>query len=89
MLDNPKEQALIKILSEFPETCKNASEQFSPNIIANYAYNLSKTFNDFYEACPVLKAGKEKEARLLLVAAVRQVLKNALNLLGIEAIEEM
>ena len=89
VLDNPKEQALIKILSEFPETCKNASEQFSPNIIANYAYNLSKTFNDFYEACPVLKAGKEKEARLLLVAAVRQVLKNALNLLGIEAIEEM
>jgi arginyl-tRNA synthetase len=61
-----------------------------PHYIANYAYGLAEAFNHFYQALPVLKADKGlKEARLALVAAAKQVLANALSLLGIAAPEEM
>jgi arginyl-tRNA synthetase len=90
ILKNEKEISLIKMLSEFPEICKNAAEHLTPHVIAGYVYKLAKSFNDFYEACPVLNAEqKEKEARLLLVIAARQVLGNALSLLGIKALGRM
>ncbi|MFH0831463.1 MAG: arginine--tRNA ligase [archaeon] len=88
-LSSDKEKMLVKTLALFPEICRNASEQLAPNIIAGYTYNLARSFNDFYESCPVLKSGAEKEARLLLVEASRQVLGNALSLLGINALKEM
>jgi arginyl-tRNA synthetase len=60
----------------------------NPAIIANYSYKLAQTFNEFYHACPVM--GSESESfRLHLVQIFRQVLKNALYLLGIETLEEM
>lgn len=90
VLKNQKEIALVKMLSKFPEICKNATENSMPHIIANYSYNLAQTFNDFYETCPVLQAEqKERDARLLLVMATRQVLHNALSLLGIKSLERM
>ncbi len=90
ILKNEKEISLIKMLSEFPEICKNTAGHLTPHVIAGYAYKLAKSFNDFYESCPVLNAGQnEKEARLLLVVAARQVLGNALALLGINALERM
>jgi len=60
----------------------------NPAIIANYAYELAQIFNEFYHTCPVIGSNKET-FRFLLVECFRQVLKNSLNLLGIETLEEM
>ena len=83
-----KEKALIKKLSSFPDILAHAYRNLSPNLIANYAYELSQEFNEFYHAEKVI--GSENESFLLsLVEAFSQVLKNALNLLGIQTLEEM
>jgi len=83
-----EEISLIKKLAEFPETVKKAREQLSPNIIANYSFELSQWFNEFYHSCQVIKS-KQENFRLALVKAFRIVIKQALNLLGIEVMEEM
>lgn len=84
------EHRLISLLSRFPEAVKEAAEQYKPSIVARYALELAQAFNEFYHDCPVLKADKRvMESRLLLIFCVRQVLKNALDLLGIQAPEEM
>ncbi|MDK2983561.1 MAG: arginyl-tRNA synthetase [Thermococcaceae archaeon] len=85
-----KEKELIKTLSKFPDVIKIAGRDVKPNTIATYANEVAMVFNRFYMALPVLKAEEGiKERRLLLVMATRQVLKNALNLMGIEAPEVM
>ena len=63
----------------------------NPALIANYSYQLAKSFNEFYHACPVIKAeNKEQQAfRLNLIQAFRTTLKNSLYLLGIEVMDEM
>lgn len=83
-----KEIELIKKISEFSETAEKAYFQRNPSIIANYSYQLAQIFNEFYHECPVMGSDQEK-FRLLLVESFAQVLKNALNLLGIETLEEM
>ena len=83
-----EETKLVKKLSQFPEIILNSYNNLNPSLIANYSYQLAQIFNEFYHACPVI--GNEKEFfRLRLVEAFRKVLKNSLELLGIEAIEEM
>jgi len=85
-----KEFILIREISMFNKIIRQAANNFKPNVIANYAYSLSQRFNDFYESCPVLKADKGiKERRIMLVQATRQVLANALGLLGVPVLEEM
>lgn len=79
---------LIKMLSLFPEIIKESIKTRNPSMLAEYSYSLASCFNAFYRDCRVIGSDKEKE-RLLLVNATRQVLKNCLNLLGIEALEEM
>jgi arginyl-tRNA synthetase len=84
----PKELELVKKLSQFPEVILRAYENLNPSLIANYSYQIAKLFNEFYHACPVI--GAENEAfRLTLVEAFRQILRNSLELLGIETLEEM
>ena len=81
---------LVKKLGEFPDTVDNALKNIRPSIIATYCYELAKVFNDFYEKHSVLKAEDSlRNARLLLIGCVKQVLKNSLNLLGIKAPERM
>ena len=83
-----KEIELIKKLSIFPEVVLTSYKTLNPSLIANYSYQLAQIFNEFYHSCPVI--GNEKEFfRLNLVKAFTIVLKNSLNLLGIETIEEM
>lgn len=90
LLKTNEEADLIKKIADFKEIVTKAAEQYSPNIIANYAYDLTQVFNSFYEKCPVAKADKKtKAARVLLVWAFAQTLRNALNLLGIEEVEVM
>jgi len=79
---------LVKKISEFPEIVLNAYESLNPSMIANYSYQLCQIFNEFYHACPVINSERE-DFRINLVKSFRQILKNALELLGIEPIEEM
>jgi len=83
-----KEISLVKKLSEFSRVVSKSYETLNPANIANYAYQLSQVFNEFYHACPVVKS-KNESFRLSLVKSFMQVLKNSLNLLGIETLEEM
>ncbi len=91
LLDNPLEQEIILLLARFPEIFIDAAENLKPNIIADFANALADKFNTFYNALPVIKAKPHglSDARLALVDAVRIVLRNALNLLGIEAPQRM
>jgi arginyl-tRNA synthetase len=83
-----KETELVIKLSKFNEAILSAKENLNPAIIANYAYQLSQLFNEFYHECPVI-GSKQEQFRISLVEAFRQVIKNALALLGINTIEEM
>jgi len=83
-----KEFALIKKISEFPELVQKAYQHLNPSIIANYSYQLAQLFNEFYHSCPVKNSNQEL-FRIGIVNAFSQTLKNALNLLGIETLEEM
>ena len=85
---HPKEVALSKKLSNFPEVVSKAYRNLNPSIIANYSYQLAQLFNEFYHHCPVI-GSKQEAFRLALVASFRQVLKNSLELLGIKTLEEM
>src|SRR3989344_4236687 len=85
---NEQEKQLILQLSQFPEIVLHAYKNLSPNIIANYAFQLAQTFNEFYHSNKVI--GSEQESfRLALVSSTSQVLKNALSLLGIQVLEKM
>ncbi len=82
---------LIELVSRFPETVDRAAAEYRPLIMAGFAYDLANAFHSFYHALPVLQAAdpQVRAARLRLVAAVKQVLANALNLLDIQAPEVM
>jgi len=81
---------LIELISRLPEEVQRAAKELKPNLLANYAYELAKGFNDFYNQCPVLGAEPElRAARLALVRAARWCLGNTLRLLGIRAPEVM
>ena len=88
---HPKEKELIKQLQLFPETIQQAGAQYSPALIANYTYELVKSFNSFYQNVPILGADfeKEKSFRIQLSRAVSDVIKTAFGLLGIDVPERM
>jgi len=83
------EMSLIKKLSDFPKYVAKAYDSLNPSVISNYSYDLAKTFNEFYHACPVIDSKEKEGFRIKLVSSFRQVLKNALYLLGIDVLEEM
>ncbi len=85
---NDLEKSLIIELSQFPEIVNRAYISLAPNIIANYAYRLSQTFNNFYQVSQVIGSDQE-DFRISLVYAFSIVLKKSLNLLGIDTLEEM
>ena len=82
---------LIELIAKFPAAVEQAANEYRPLVMASYAYDLANTFHSFYHAVPVTQAETEKmrAARLRLVAAARQVIANALNLLVIDAPEVM
>jgi len=88
-LENDEKRLLLKIL-KFQEIVDKSGRELKPNIVANYLYELSSLFSKFYKECPVLSAERTiRDRRLLLVDASRQVIRNGLFLLGIEAPERM
>lgn len=81
---------LVDLISRLPKEVQRAAAEYRPLYLASLAYELARTFNDFYNECPVLQAEENvRRGRLRLVAAARQTLANALALLGITAPEAM
>ncbi|MFH1106172.1 MAG: arginine--tRNA ligase [Candidatus Aenigmatarchaeota archaeon] len=84
------EKQLLKSLFYFPIVVKKSAETLSPQEMCKYAYQICANFNKFYQFCPVLNAEKNARAfRLRLVARFADVLKNALELIGVQPIERM
>ena len=88
---NEKEIELIQKLNEFGSAVEQAGKDYSPSGIANYCYELTKAFNQFYHDYSILGAdtGQEKVVRLVLAQNVGKTLKNGMALLGIEVPERM
>jgi arginyl-tRNA synthetase len=91
LLKEKLEHEIILSLASFPDTFVEATEYLKPNLIADFANALADKFNTFYNALPVIKAEPRElsDARLALTDAIRIVLHNALNLIGIVAPEKM
>ena len=79
---------LIKKLLDFPKITQLSSNKLNPAFLANYSVELAQIFNEFYHSCQVI-GDKQESFRLQLVDKFRIIMKNSLELLGIEAIEEM
>lgn len=89
-LNAPDEIALAKQLMNFGLVLEAVAEEYRPNFLCNYLYDLAGLFARFYESCPVLKAeGAERATRLLLCDLTGRVLKQGLEALGIETTEQM
>ena len=89
-MSEPAELALAKKLLQFGEVLPQVLEDYRPNILANYLYELASTFHGFFEACPVLKSeGATRTSRLALCDTTARLLKQGLALLGIEVPERM
>ena len=88
---NEKERGVLKVLHSLPETITSAANAYSPAMVANYAYELAKAFNSFYQDTPILREENQqlKTMRISLCAAVASALKNTMNILGIEVPERM
>jgi arginyl-tRNA synthetase len=91
LLKEKLERELVLSLASFPDAFIEATEYLKPNLIADFANALADKFNTFYNALPVIKAEPQElsDARLALTDAIRIVLHNALNLIGIVAPEKM
>ncbi|MDK8798854.1 arginine--tRNA ligase [Corynebacterium coyleae] len=94
LLTHEKEGDLIRTIGEFPAVVRAAAELREPHRIARYTEELASAFHKFYDSCQILpKAGEAPEpihtARLALAMATRQVIANALGLIGVSAPERM
>ncbi|MDE6041221.1 MAG: arginine--tRNA ligase, partial [Muribaculaceae bacterium] len=91
VIPNEKEIALIQRLSDFPSVVAEAGRSFSPALIANYAYDLVKEYNQFYHDCSILKEENAgvRSLRLALSDATARTVRTAMGLLGIKVPERM
>jgi arginyl-tRNA synthetase len=91
LLTEKLERELVLALASFPDTFIEAAEFLKPNFLADYANSIADKFNTFYNALPVIKAEPQglSDARIALTYAIRIVLSNALNSVGILAPERM
>ncbi len=90
VLTEPAELNLAKRLAQFAEAVPQVLNDFRPNLLANYLFELANSFHSFYEACPVLKADPPiRASRLALSELTARVLRHGLDLLGIQVPEKM
>ncbi len=86
----PEEIALAKHLLRYGQTLEGVLSEYRANYLCNYLYDLAGLFARFYENCPILKSeGEERNDRLALCELAGRVLKEGLNILGIETTEKM
>lgn len=86
-----KEEALVQLLSDFESVVKQAGTEYNVSLVANYAYDLVKEYNQFYHDFPILREENVdlRDFRLLLSKNVARTIKKAMGLLGIEVPERM
>jgi len=87
-----KEKSLLKQLQLFPEVIQNAAENHSPALIANYTYELVKTYNSFFQNLPIVMGNEDEQSialRVQLSQVVANTIKNGFILLGIHVPERM
>jgi arginyl-tRNA synthetase len=87
----PIEVELVKLLTDYQTILSKAAEEYAPSLIANYCYDLAKTFNSFYGELTVMNEEKEevKLMRLTLIKVVADTLKKGMKLLGVNVPERM
>ncbi|RKX91929.1 MAG: arginine--tRNA ligase [Spirochaetes bacterium] len=90
-LREKSERELVKLLSSFPAVVREAGEEMSPAVVTGYLYDLTKLFSRFYHDVPVLNDENKSRvlARIELVKAIRQVLKNGFSLVGVPFLDRM
>ena len=88
---NLEEKSLLRTFYKFPEIVQQAGEDYSPNLICNFLYDLAQKYNTFYNKCRILGSSEQRivNFRLALTAATAQILRNGLYLLGIKCPEKM
>ena len=91
LLKDEKELVLIRVISEYPYALLAALPDTAPHLLCSYLYGLANTVNSFYESCPVVKEENSglRTARLKLIDAAAQTLKNGLKILGIRTPERI
>ncbi len=90
LLNDKYEQALIKQLSRYADTIKNAALNYEPHVVAYYLRDLASDFHSYYNNCDFLIEDKNLQAsRLKLIKATQQILANGLGLLGVSAPDKM
>jgi len=84
-------QELVRLFPKFGEYIASSAREYKSNIISSYIYELAQKFNTFYNSVPVLKTKDPelKKQRIKIVKAAAQIIKNGLNLLGVEVVEKM
>jgi arginyl-tRNA synthetase len=82
---------IIKVLSQFENKIREAAKDYSPAVIANFAYDLAKTYNQFYQNIPIFNESdvNKLKVRVALSKSVADAIKRAMNLLGIQVPERM
>ena len=87
----PKEIEIIKMLNTYPDKIKEAGDNYSPAIIANYAYELAKEFSQYYHEVSILNEenSEQRSQRLVLIGVIAKVLTKAMDILGIKLPERM
>ncbi|RMH22139.1 MAG: arginine--tRNA ligase, partial [Gammaproteobacteria bacterium] len=90
LLTDRHEKALIEYLQQYPETVFHAAERLAPHLVANYLRECAQRFHTYYNALPfIVDDINLRDARLALIAATRQVIRNGLALLAISAPDSM
>ncbi|MCK4288750.1 MAG: arginine--tRNA ligase, partial [Bacteroidales bacterium] len=86
-----KEKDILKLLHDFPGIIKQAADNLSPALVANYIYELVKEYNQFYQEIPILKEENKNIVifRLVLSEFSGRVIKTSMELLGIDVPERM
>lgn len=83
-----EEDELLRFLTQFPYIVEQAAQEFAPNLLCNYLFELSQKFNLFYQKQKII-GSEQEEFRLQLTKSVGQILQNGLGILGISTVEKM
>jgi len=87
----PAEKKMLLMLEQYPSILENAGSEYNPSLLCNYCFALAQQFNSFYDEHSISKAENEekKQLRLMLIVMTAQVMRNAMQLLGIRLPEKM
>jgi arginyl-tRNA synthetase len=87
----PKEESIVQILSGYPDKIREAGAAHSPALVANFAYDLAKEFNQYYHDTQILREedAAVRDQRLCLISVIARTLRHAMKILGIDLPERM